>query len=81
MLGRTNDAARRDLLIDGMRQAAQVLTSGYAGPSIREAEAEGLQVLGKPYRLDELAAALRSALHGMAARSSHGEHGGAAFGR
>jgi hypothetical protein len=47
-----------------------VLTSGYAEPSIREADAEGLQVLGKPYRLDDLATALRGALHAVSVRST-----------
>jgi CheY-like chemotaxis protein len=38
-----------------------VLTSGYAEPTLRDAEAQGLRVLRKPYRLDELEAALRTA--------------------
>ncbi len=48
-----------------------VLTSGFAEPSMREAELAGLPILGKPYRLDDLAAALRGALHaaGLAATS------------
>ncbi|MFL6547073.1 MAG: response regulator [Povalibacter sp.] len=47
-----------------------VLTSGYAEPALRDAEAEGLRVLGKPYRVDELEAALRSAMEGMAFQSA-----------
>jgi CheY-like chemotaxis protein len=39
-----------------------VLTSGYAEAAIRDAEAEGLLVLRKPYRLEELAAALQGSL-------------------
>jgi signal transduction histidine kinase/ActR/RegA family two-component response regulator len=36
-----------------------LLTSGYAEAAKRDAEAEGIRILPKPYRLDELAAALR----------------------
>jgi CheY-like chemotaxis protein len=42
-----------------------VLTSGYAEPALRAAESEGLCVLGKPYRLDELERALHAALESM----------------
>jgi CheY-like chemotaxis protein len=35
-----------------------LLTSGYAEAAKRDAEAEGVRILPKPYRLDELAAAL-----------------------
>ena len=38
-----------------------LLTSGYAEAAIHEAEAEGIQILAKPYHLDELAAALSAA--------------------
>ena len=37
-----------------------LLTSGYADTDRREADAEGIRILSKPYRLDELSAALRS---------------------
>jgi len=44
-----------------------VLTSGHPGAAHREIEADGLKVLAKPYRLEELRAALvqafRSAAH------------------
>ena len=36
-----------------------LLTSGYAEAAKSAAEAEGVQILSKPYRLDELAAALQ----------------------
>ncbi|WP_019342296.1 response regulator, partial [Stutzerimonas stutzeri] len=39
-----------------------LLTSGYAEAIKQSAEAEGVQVLAKPYRLEELAAALKSAV-------------------
>jgi CheY-like chemotaxis protein len=38
-----------------------LLTSGFAEANASRAEAEGFRVLAKPYRLDELAAALDSA--------------------
>jgi DNA-binding LytR/AlgR family response regulator len=38
-----------------------VLTSGHPGAAYREIEADGLQVLAKPYRLEELRAALNHA--------------------
>jgi CheY-like chemotaxis protein len=44
-----------------------LLTSGYAEAAVRDAEAEGLQILPKPYQVEELAAAL------SAAKSNH-EH-------
>ena len=40
-----------------------LLTSGYADASKRAAEAEGIAVLAKPYRLDLLAKATRETLH------------------
>ncbi|WP_369944486.1 response regulator [Xanthomonas medicagonis] len=47
------------------RQALPVLlTSGYAEAAKSAAEAEGVQILAKPYRLDELAAALQQARPG-----------------
>ncbi len=39
-----------------------LLTSGYAEAVKHSAEAEGVQILAKPYRLEELAAALKTAL-------------------
>jgi signal transduction histidine kinase/CheY-like chemotaxis protein len=45
-----------------MRDLPVVLTSGYAEAAIRDAEAEGLVVLRKPYGLEELAAALHGRL-------------------
>ena len=39
-----------------------LLTTAYAEAAKREAEAEGIAVLPKPYRLEELAAAARDAL-------------------
>ena len=47
---------RRDLPV--------LLTSGYPEASKRDAEAGGVRILPKPYRLHELAAALRQALAG-----------------
>ena len=35
-----------------------LLTSGYAGAVIHEAKETGVQILPKPYRIDELAVAL-----------------------
>jgi CheY-like chemotaxis protein len=35
-----------------------LLTSGYSEAARRSADAEGVRILPKPYRLDELAAAL-----------------------
>jgi signal transduction histidine kinase/CheY-like chemotaxis protein len=51
-------------------QLPVVLTSGYAEPALRDAEAEGLRVLGKPYRLDELERALSAALESVHRHSS-----------
>lgn len=46
--------------IRARRQALPILlTSGYAEAAKSAAEAEGVQILSKPYRLDELAAALQ----------------------
>jgi CheY-like chemotaxis protein len=47
-----------------------VLTSGYAEPTLHDAEAQGLRVLRKPYRLDELEAALRAAVEDGGYRSA-----------
>jgi len=44
-----------------------LLTSGYAEASRRSAAAEGVQILAKPYRLEELATALREAIEGAGA--------------
>ena len=38
-----------------------LLTSGYAEASVREAQRAGIQILAKPYHIDELAAALSAA--------------------
>lgn len=38
-----------------------LLTSGYAEAAIHEAEAAGIQILAKPYHIDDLAAALNAA--------------------
>jgi CheY-like chemotaxis protein len=38
-----------------------LLTSGYAEAAQRAAEAEGVRILPKPYRIDELAVALAQA--------------------
>ena len=38
-----------------------LLTSGYAEASVHEAQTEGIQILAKPYHIDELAAALSTA--------------------
>lgn len=38
-----------------------LLTSGYSGAAIREAKETGVQILSKPYRIDELATALNAA--------------------
>jgi CheY-like chemotaxis protein len=47
------------------RQALPILlTSGYADAAKSAAETEGVQILAKPYRLDELAAALQQARPG-----------------
>jgi CheY-like chemotaxis protein len=37
-----------------------LLTSGYSGATIREAKETGIQILSKPYRIDELALALNA---------------------
>jgi hypothetical protein len=37
-----------------------LLTSGYAEAAKRAADAEGVRILPKPYRIEELSAALRS---------------------
>jgi signal transduction histidine kinase/CheY-like chemotaxis protein len=59
-LAREIHRRRRDLPV--------VLTSGYAEAARESAAAEGVRVLPKPYRLDELAAALATAV------SSHTPH-------
>jgi CheY-like chemotaxis protein len=46
-----------------------LLTSGYAEAAKSAAEAQGVQILPKPYRLDELAAALQQV------RANPGAHG------
>ncbi|KWV13965.1 response regulator [Xanthomonas translucens] len=51
------------------QQLPILLTSGYAEAAKSAAEAEGVQILPKPYRLDELAAALQQV------RSNPGAHG------
>ncbi len=38
-----------------------LLTSGYAEASVHEAQRAGIQILAKPYHIDELAAALSTA--------------------
>jgi DNA-binding LytR/AlgR family response regulator len=38
-----------------------LLTSGYAEAAAHEAEAADIQILAKPYHIDELAAALNAA--------------------
>jgi CheY-like chemotaxis protein len=43
-----------------------VLTSGHPGTAYREIEADGLKVLPKPYRLDDLRAALAQAIRNSA---------------
>lgn len=43
-----------------------LLTSGYAEAAIRDAAAEGISVLAKPYNIDTLARQLREALEGEA---------------
>jgi signal transduction histidine kinase/ActR/RegA family two-component response regulator len=58
-LARVAHARRRDLPI--------LLTSGYAEAAARAAESEGLRILPKPYRIEELAAALELA------RAEYGE--------
>ncbi|MDB5374809.1 MAG: hybrid sensor histidine kinase/response regulator [Belnapia sp.] len=45
-----------------------VLTTAYAGAAKREAEAAGIVLLAKPYRLEELAAVTRDALAGAGGR-------------
>ncbi|WP_298885042.1 ATP-binding protein [uncultured Bradyrhizobium sp.] len=42
-----------------------LLTSGYAEASLHEAQAAGIQILAKPYHLEELAAALSAARSGL----------------
>jgi PAS domain S-box-containing protein len=42
--------------------ASVLLTSGYAGAAVREAEAEGIKILSKPYSIEALDVALRVAL-------------------
>ena len=48
-----------------------LLTSGYAEAIKHSAEAEGVQILAKPYRLEELATALKNALESIEARGLH----------
>jgi CheY-like chemotaxis protein len=43
-----------------------LLTSGHPGAAYRDIEADGLQVLPKPYRLEELQAALTQAFRAAA---------------
>ncbi len=47
-----------------------LLTSGYAEAAQKSAAAEGVHVLAKPYRLEELATALREAIEGASAVTS-----------
>jgi CheY-like chemotaxis protein len=47
-------------------QLPVVLTSGHPGAASRDIEADGLKVLYKPYRLDDLRTALVQAFHGTA---------------
>ncbi len=47
-----------------------LLTSGYAEAAQKSAAAEGVHVLAKPYRLEELASALREAIEGASAVTS-----------
>ena len=42
-----------------------LLTSGYAEASVREAESAGIEILPKPYQIDDLAAALAAAKSGL----------------
>ncbi|RXT44272.1 ATP-binding protein [Bradyrhizobium betae] len=42
-----------------------LLTSGYAEASVHEAQMAGVQILAKPYHIDELAAALSTAKSGL----------------
>jgi signal transduction histidine kinase/ActR/RegA family two-component response regulator len=79
--GRHFDLVFTDIVMpggmDGVRLARElrlrrprlpvVLTSGHPGTASRDIEADGLQVLAKPYRLEELRAALAQALHAAAA--------------
>jgi hypothetical protein len=39
-----------------------LLTSGHPGPAQRQAEASGLKILSKPYRLEELAQLIETVL-------------------
>lgn len=48
------------------RNLPVLLTSGYAEAAQSDAEAEGVRILPKPYRIDELAAALAEAHAGTA---------------
>jgi PAS domain S-box-containing protein len=50
--------------------ASILLTTGYAGAAVPEAEAEGIDILCKPYAIEALDAALRVALRDRAAESS-----------
>ncbi|QIO32186.1 response regulator [Bradyrhizobium sp. 1(2017)] len=73
--GRTVDLVFSDIMMPGGMNGVElareirkrrsdvpvVLTSGYAEAAIQEAEAAGIQILAKPYHLDELAAALSAA--------------------
>jgi signal transduction histidine kinase/ActR/RegA family two-component response regulator len=79
--GRHFDLVFTDIVMpggmDGVRLARElrlrrprlpvVLTSGHPGTASRDIEADGLKVLAKPYRLEELRAALAQALHAAAA--------------
>jgi CheY-like chemotaxis protein len=73
--GRAIDVVFSDIMmpggINGVELAREIrarrselpilLTSGYAEAAMRAAEAEGVRILPKPYRIDELAAALQQA--------------------
>jgi len=83
--GRSIDIVFSDVMMPGGMNGVQLaheirkrrsdipvlLTSGYPGATLRDAEKEGLQILPKPYNIEELAATLQEA------RSKHERLSGA----
>jgi hypothetical protein len=85
--GREIDLVLSDIMMpgtmNGMELAREVrrrrpgapllLTTGYAGAAVQEAEVEGIDILCKPYAIEALDAALRAAFGHRATESSDAE--------